>query len=160
MAAFPSIGALLLLWAALVINAQSGHNCTSFLVPVAVTNVTTVVPPFPYSLKDGYATTSLSIFITAWDSPASSANLTTLSPTFNISAEYCTPNQPTAKSSTLRLFSHFLGFNKAYWDFHLPSAPKNNTYSYISSTLNASYSTFSYDRLICGLSTQADPFMY
>lgn len=158
MAIFPSIAALLLLWAVPMINAQSGHNCTSFFLPVTVTNVTTVVPPFPYPLKDGYAATSLSNFITARDTPASSANLTTLSATFNISAEYCTPNQPTAKSSTLQLLSHGLGFNKAYWDFHLPSAPKNNTYSYISSALSAGYSTFSYDRLGCGLSTQADPY--
>jgi pimeloyl-ACP methyl ester carboxylesterase len=158
MAFFSSAIAILLLSSLSVINAQSAHKCTSFFVPVTVTNVTTLIPPFPYPFKDGYAATALSNFITARDTPAGSANLTTLTATFNISAEYCTPNQPTAKSSTLQLLSHGLGFNKAYWDFHLPTAPKNNTYSYISAALAAGYSTFSYDRLGCGLSTQADPY--
>jgi hypothetical protein len=154
---FPSIAALLLLLAVSMINAQSAHNCPSFFVPVTVTNVTTIVPPFPCPLKDGYAATSPSNFITARDSPAGSANLTTLTATFNISAQYCTPNQPTAKSSTLQLLSHGLGFSKAYWDFHLPTAPKNDMYSSISPALAAGYSTFSYDCLGCGLSTQANP---
>lgn len=149
--------ALFVLSAAPVINAQSGRNCTSFFLPVTVTNVTTVIPPFPYPLPDGYAATALSNAITARDAAAGSANLTTLTTTFNISAEYCTPSIPTAKSSTIQILSHGLGFDKAYWDFHLPTEPYNNTYSYISSALAAGYSTLSYDRLGCGLSTVADP---
>lgn len=158
MAVYPSAVAILLLSAVPVITAHSGQNCTSFFIPVTVTNVTTLVEPFPYPFPDGYAATGLSNSITTRDAPAGSANLTTLTVTFNISAEYCTPNQATVQSSTLQLLSHGLGFNKAYWDFHLPTAPNNDNYSYISSALAAGYTTFSYDRLDCGLSTQANPY--
>ena len=150
-----SIVAILLLSAASMINA---NNCTSFFLPVTITNVTTIVPPFPYPLPDGYAATGLSNIITARDAAVASVNLTTLTATFNISAVYCTPSHTTPKSSTLQLLTHGLGFDKTYWDFHLPSTPKNNSYSYVSSALAAGYSTFSYDRLGCGLSTQADPY--
>ena len=153
----PTVVALLLSAISLA-HAQSGYNCTSFLVPITVTNITTIIPPFPHPFPDGYAATALSNAITLRDAPAASANLTTLTATFNISAEYCTPHKITAKSATLQILSHGLGFNKAYWDFRLPSKPKNATYSYINTALGAGYSTLSYDRLGCGLSTLANPY--
>ncbi len=151
-------GLALLLSALSLIHAQSTYNCTSFFVPITVTNVTTIIPPFPHPFPNGYAATSLANAITQRDAPPASANLTTLTATFNISAEYCTPHKVTAKASTLQILTHGLGFNKAYWDFRLPSHPNNATYSYINTALGAGYSTLSYDRLGCGLSTLANPY--
>ena len=46
------------------ITAQSRHNCTFFFIPVTGTNVTTLVPPFPYPFPDGFAAPALSSSIT------------------------------------------------------------------------------------------------
>lgn len=96
--------------------------------------------------------------ITLRDAPPVTPNLTTFTGTFNISAKYCTPHAKTARSSTIQLLSHGLGFDKTYWDFHLPDAPNNNSYSYTAAALTAGYSTLAYDRLGCGLSTVANPY--
>jgi pimeloyl-ACP methyl ester carboxylesterase len=85
-------------------------------------------------------------------------NLTTLTRTFNISAEYCTPATPGPKASTLQILSHGLGFNRSYWDFYLPSKPKDAQHSYINSATGAGYSTLSYNRLGIEPSTIADPY--
>lgn len=123
-----------------------------------VTNVTTIVPPFPYPFPDGYAATAFANVITSRESSGSKPNTTSVSKSFSISIEYCTPKIPGPKSSTLQLLTHGLGFDKTYWDFKLPNSTNTTQYSYLDSALSSGYSTLSWDRLGCGASTAANPY--
>lgn len=137
----------------------STYACTTFLAPVNVTNVTTIVPPFPYPFSNGYAATAFGNSITSRDAAAKTTKpkLSSVTKTFNISLEYCAPKTPGPKASTVQLLTHGLGFDKSYWDFKVP---RGNTteYSYIYAALSAGYSTLSWDRPGCGASTDADPY--
>ncbi|KAG9768786.1 hypothetical protein KCU88_g7082, partial [Aureobasidium melanogenum] len=142
--------------------ARNPYSCTSFVVRVPVHNVTLVVPPFP-DFADQYAATAFSNEVTKGlsfpaPSSASDMNLTTLSTTFDISADYCTPNRPGPRSSTLQILTHGIGFNRSYWDFYLPGAPDDASYSYINSVTAAGYSTLSWNRLGIEPSTIPDPY--
>jgi pimeloyl-ACP methyl ester carboxylesterase len=139
--------------------AAPAYSCRSFFVKVPVANVTQVFPPFPFPLPDGYAVTSFANAATYRDPAPVNPKLQNVSGTFNISVEYCTPNQKGPKASTIQFLTHGLGFDKKYWDFRLPSAQKNTQYSYITTALANGYSTFSWDRLGCGLSTVPDPYL-
>ncbi|KIW68511.1 hypothetical protein PV04_04451 [Phialophora macrospora] len=136
---------------------KQNYTCTSFFVKVPVSNVTVIVPPFP-ELPNQYAATAFANQITIRTPSIPEVNLTTLTKTFNISAEYCSPANPGPKASTLQILSHGLGFNRSYWDFYLPSKPKDAQYSYINSATGAGYSTLSYNRLGIEPSTIADPY--
>ncbi|ETI24514.1 hypothetical protein G647_03883 [Cladophialophora carrionii CBS 160.54] len=136
---------------------KQNYTCTSFMVRVPVSNVTVIVPPFP-ELPNQYAATSLANQLTIRTPSTPDVNLTTLTRTFNISAEYCTPSPPGPRASTLQILSHGLGFNRSYWDFYLPSKRNDAQYSYINSATGAGYSTLSYNRLGIEPSTIADPY--
>ncbi len=152
----------LLLLPLLVAGAQATvtkHNatCTSFLVEVPVDNVTVIVPPMA-PFKDQYAATAFTNVFDIRTPSSALPDTTTLTNTFNISAEYCTPVNPGAKASTLQILTHGLGFDRSYWDFYLPSHPRDAQYSYVNAAIGAGYSTFSYDRLGIEPSTLADPY--
>ena len=139
--------------------AAPAYSCKSFFVKVPIANVTQVIPPFPFPLPDGYAVTSFANAATYRDPAPVNPKLQNFTGTFNISVEYCTPNQKGPKASTIQFLTHGLGFDKKYWDFRLPSVPKNTQYSYITTALANGYSTFSWDRLGCGLSSVPDPYL-
>ena len=139
--------------------AAPAYSCKSFFVKVPIANVTQVIPPFPFPLPDGYAVTSFANAATYRDPAPVNPKLQNFTGTFNISVEYCTPNQKGPKASTIQFLTHGLGFDKKYWDFRLPSASKNTQYSYITTALANGYSTFSWDRLGCGLSSVPDPYL-
>jgi pimeloyl-ACP methyl ester carboxylesterase len=136
---------------------KHNYTCTSFMIRVPVNNATVIVPPFP-AFPNEYAATALANQITIRTPSTPKVNLTTLTKTFDISAEYCTPAVPGARASTLQILSHGLGFNRSYWDFYLPSKPGDARYSYINSATSAGYSTLSYNRLGIEPSTIADPY--
>ncbi|EXJ74655.1 uncharacterized protein A1O5_01348 [Cladophialophora psammophila CBS 110553] len=136
---------------------KQNYTCTNFMVKVPVNNVTVVVPPIP-ELPDQYAATAFANQITLRTPSAPDVNLTTLTKTFNISAEYCTPAKSGPKASTLHILTHGLGFNRSYWDFYLPGKPNDARYSYINSAISAGYSTLSWNRLGIEPSTIADPY--
>ncbi|KIW29451.1 uncharacterized protein PV07_05265 [Cladophialophora immunda] len=152
---------LSLLLPALEATAQAvpkhNYTCASFMVKVPVNNATVVVPPIP-DFPDQYAATAFANQITLRTATTPDLNLTTLTKTFNISAEYCTPAKPGPKASTLHILTHGLGFNRSYWDFYLPAKPNDAQYSYINSATGAGYSTLSWNRLGIVPSTIADPF--
>jgi len=135
------------------------HNatCTTFLVEVPVDNVTVIVPPIS-PFKDQYAATAFTNVFDVRTPSTALPDTTTLTKTFNISVEYCTPVNPGPKASTLHVLTHGLGFDRSYWDFYLPSEPHNAQYSYVNAAIGAGYSTFSYNRLGLEPSTVADPY--
>ncbi|EXJ91975.1 hypothetical protein A1O3_00525 [Capronia epimyces CBS 606.96] len=140
--------------------ARNPYNCMSFVVPVPVDNVTLVVPPFP-DFPDQYAATAFANEVTkqiTFPGPSPDANLTTLTTTFDISAEYCTPATANPKSPTLLILTHGIGFNRSYWDFYLPGTPDDAQYSYINRVTAAGYSTLSWNRLGIEPSTIPDPY--
>jgi hypothetical protein len=156
--ALPTASCLSLLsLSALCANALP-YTCTDAIVPLPVKNITTIVPPFPYPFPDGYAATAFSNAATLRDAPSTPPATTSLSGTFDISIRYCTPKSSSSKKSTLQLLSHGIGFNKSYWDFHLPTKPNDHQYSYVYAATEQGYSTLSYDRLGIGLSTLANPY--
>lgn len=126
------------------------------MVAVPVDNATVIVPPF--SLPNQEAATAFANQVTIRTPSTPEVNLTTLTKVFNISAEYCIPNNPGPKASTLQILSHGIGFNRSYWDFYLPKKPNDTQYSYIHSAMAAGYSTLSWNRLGIEPSTVADPY--
>ena len=75
----------------------------------------------------------------------------TLRGTYNISAQYCKPDQ--SSSDTIQVLSHGIGFDKTYWDLEY----NNYAYSYVNVALKAGYSTLAIDRLGIGQSSHGDP---
>ncbi|KIX94158.1 uncharacterized protein Z520_10184 [Fonsecaea multimorphosa CBS 102226] len=136
---------------------KHNYTCTSFMVKVPVNNVTVIVPPFT-EFPNQYAATAFANQITLRTPSTPNLNTTTLTKTFNISAEYCTPAMPGPKASTLHILTHGLGFNRSYWDFYLPSKPNDAQYSYVNSATGAGYSTLSWNRLGITPSTVGNPF--
>ncbi|OQD99676.1 hypothetical protein PENVUL_c063G09902, partial [Penicillium vulpinum] len=77
---------------------------------------------------------------------------TTVSGHYNISTQYCMPNNAGNSAYTLQILTHGMGFDKTYWDL-----PYNNyDYSYVDYVLSRGYHTFSYDRLGFGKSSHGD----
>ncbi|KAK4939043.1 hypothetical protein LTR10_020617 [Elasticomyces elasticus] len=157
----PYLLTLLLAVAEAATVAKNAYNCTSFIVQVPVDNVTVVVPPLP-PFTDQHVATSFANLITEElmlpQDISGSPNLSTLTTSFNISAEYCTPAKSGPKASTLQILTHGLGFNRTYWDFYLPSAPNNAQYSYTNTATGAGYSTLSWNRLGHPPTTLANPY--
>lgn len=139
------------------VKTESHYQCQTFSVPIQVDNVTTVVLPFP-PLKDQYQATSLLDSITDRYQSTAPPQLTTLTGSYNIEAEYCQPTTPSSNNSTLQILTHGIGFNRTYWDFYLPSNQSDTQYSYISSATAAGHSTLSYNRLGIRGSTLANPY--
>lgn len=152
---------LLLAYGAAAAVTKNAYNCTSFMVHVPIDNVTVIVPPFP-PLQNQYEATSFANALTEQlifpPTSAPSVNLSTLTTTFNISAEYCTPANPGPKAPTLQILTHGLGFNRSYWDLYLPGKPNDAEYSYVNIATGAGYSTLSWNRLGIEPSTVADPY--
>lgn len=138
---------------------KNKYNCTSFMVRVPIDNVTLIDPPFA-PFPDQYAATSFANFVTLRTPSVPQVNLSSLTTTFNISAEYCTPAVAGPNSSTLQILTHGLGFNRSYWDFYLPNATNDAEYSYINRITGAGYSTLSWNRLGIEPSTIADPYKH
>lgn len=136
---------------------KNNYTCVSFMVHVPVSNATVVVPPFPEFQDESQAVAFVNE-ATIRTPSVPQVNLTTLTKTFNISAEYCTPVHPGPKASTLQFLTHGLGFNRSYWDFYMPGKPNDAQYSYVNSATGAGYSTFSWNRLGIEPSTIADPY--
>lgn len=139
--------------------AAPAYTCKTFFVQVPVANVTQVVPPFDYPLPNGYATTQFALLASVRDPATVNPKLQNFSGTFNINAEYCTPNKKGPRASTVQLLTHGLGFDHKYWDFRLPTTPKDTQYSYVTTAMANGYSTLAYDRLGCGLSSVPDPYL-
>lgn len=137
------------------------YNCTSFMVAVPVDNITTIVPPFPPPL-DPYQTVALANNFTAAIALSDSGgkpNLTSLTATFDISVEYCTPARLDSKTpKTLQILTHGVGFNRTYWDFYAPGKPDDPQYSYVNVATGAGHSTLAWNRLGHPPTTVADPY--
>ncbi|KAJ5156429.1 hypothetical protein N7492_009232 [Penicillium capsulatum] len=72
---------------------------------------------------------------------------------YQISAQYCSPDEAPNSGQTLQILSHGVGFDKTYWDL-----PYNNfNYSYVDHALSQGYHTLSYDRLGVGKSSRSEP---
>jgi pimeloyl-ACP methyl ester carboxylesterase len=137
---------------------SKNYTCTSFIQAIPVNNVTVVVPPFP-EFTSQEAATYFANQVTIRTPSAPKVNFTTVSKSFNISLEYCTPSQPGPRASTVHFLSHGIGFNRSYWDFRLPSAPNDAQYSYINAVTSQGYSTLAWNRLGIAPSTIADPYL-
>ena len=77
----------------------------------------------------------------------------TITKTYNISTQFCTPDDDKSANPTVQVLTHGIGFDKAYWDL-----PYNNyNYSYVNSATAAGYCTLSFDRLGIGASSHGEP---
>ena len=132
------------------------YTCHPFTLPIPVNNVTTIVPPFP-PIENAYQATYYANLFTKRGAPTPQVNFTTLTKTFNISGQVCTPNRANANTSTLHIATHGLGFNQSYWDFYLPSNKSDTQYSYISAATSYGYTVLTYNRLGIFPSAIADP---
>lgn len=135
------------------------YTCQQFSVNIAVDNVTTVVPYLP-EIESQEQATHYADILTTRKSPGSVApqfNLTSLSKTFTIVGDYCTPANPGSNADIVHVLTHGIGFNRSYWDFYLPSN-SDPQYSYIYAATSAGYSTISWNRLGIFPSTVADPY--
>lgn len=161
--------ALSLLIAALLAAAHSRASpvpskpyvCHEFTVDLALDNVTTVVPFLPEIESRYQATHYANIFTTRQDPDCNSTpeiEFTSITKSFTIVGEYCTPSKPGNKANTLHLLTHGLGFDRSYWDFYLPSNKFDTQYSYVHAATAAGYSTLSWNRLGIAPSTIANPY--
>ena len=139
-----------------IAEAAAPYKCKSFVVPVKVSDIPTI--EFPLNFNSSYESVAFTNAIIQRDAPAPQLAFaaTPLTTTFNISVEYCRPAKQTAKSSTVQLLTHGLGFDKSYWDFRL--TPQDTQYSWTHTALTSGYSTLAWDRLGCGLSSAPDPY--
>jgi pimeloyl-ACP methyl ester carboxylesterase len=137
-------------------SATAHGKCTDLTIPITAT-AENVVWAFP-ELPNAYAVATFFNDATQWSANTSALvkGKKNVTGTFHISAKYCTPLQPSKKSSTLQILTHGLGFDKSYWDFTLIAG----NYSYTSYALSQGYSTLTYDRIGVGLSTpqKLDPY--
>ena len=133
------------------------YTCQPFTLPIPVTNVTTLVLPFP-NITSPYQATYYANLITQRDAPTPEVNFTTLTKTFTITGTVCSPNRPNANTSTLHLATHGLGFNRSYWDFYLPSHPNDAQYSYVHAATSLGYTVLTWNRLGIEPSSIADPY--
>jgi pimeloyl-ACP methyl ester carboxylesterase len=74
---------------------------------------------------------------------------TTISGTYNIHAQLCTPK---SGGNVLQIASHGAFYDGRYWDAELQG------HSYVNAALEAGYSILTYDRLGTGLSDKPDPY--
>ncbi|KAJ5307011.1 hypothetical protein N7508_006026 [Penicillium antarcticum] len=76
----------------------------------------------------------------------------TVSGIYDISAQYCMPDNSGDSAHVLQILTHGMGFDKSYWD--LPY--ENHNYSYVDHALSRGYHTLAYDRLGLGKSSHGD----
>lgn len=138
---------------------ERNYICHEFNVDIPVNDVSTVVPPLPEIESAEQATHYCNLITTRPGAqPMTAPNLTTLTNTFTINGQYCTPLEPGAKASTIHLLSHGLGFNASYWDLYDPSNLTSTAYSYVSAATSAGYSTLLYNRLGIFPSSVVNPY--
>lgn len=147
--------------AALPVDSQPPYTCHDFAVQIPLINITTTVIPVP-EIESQYQATYYANLISTRNIPGNpppQSNFTTLTKTFNITGQYCTPSNPGPKANTLQLLTHGIGFNATYWNFYLPSNATDTQYSYIHSALTAGYSTLVWNRLgTNGPASAYDPY--
>lgn len=139
--------------AAGLVSTVAAKTCQNFTVPVTITSRNAVLNNFavPSSPLDA---STFALNITRQGGNATAMALTgyaTISGTYNISAQWCTPNGQ--KSTGLQILTHGIGFDKTYWDLAFNSF----SYSYVNTALSQGYDTFAYDRLGIGNSSHGDP---
>ncbi|ETN36397.1 uncharacterized protein HMPREF1541_08674 [Cyphellophora europaea CBS 101466] len=139
---------------------SKGYTCREFTVSLPVDNVTTIVPFLPEIESAEQATYYADVLTTRQDSdsPAPPVEFSSITKTFSIVGDYCTPSNPGPKASTVHLLTHGLGFDRSYWDFYLPSNASDTQYSYIHAATAAGYSTISWNRLGIEPSTIGNPY--
>ena len=134
------------------LNTRDSRNCVQLKLPVQITahnaiydlvNVTDDVTAADFTVTFG----------THNDNPYKILKNITISETYNIGAQLCTPTNG-AKKDILQIATHGLGFDKRYWDVTID--PKQ--YSWVENVLDAGYSILSYDRLGCGESDKPDAY--
>jgi len=94
--------------------------------------------------------------MTTWSSPNTTSRILgqiTVKETFKISGQLCVPAKG-ARSDTLQLATHGVGFDQRYWDVEI----KSSQYSYVDAVLAEGYSIFTYDRLGTGGSSKPDAY--
>lgn len=78
----------------------------------------------------------------------------TVSGTYNVSTQFCTPNVTNATNPTVQVLTHGIGFDKTYWDLSF----NDFNYSYVDvATDEYNYCTLAYDRLGIGNSSHGEP---
>ena len=134
-------------------SAQIARACTQFYIPVAITDVKAAKYAIP-ALDSDIAVTAWAVSAERWSaSPFDIAENITISGTFNIHAQYCTPESPVAsKADTLQIATHGLVYDKRYWDVEIDPSQ----YSYVDAALSAGYPILTYDRLGTGKSDKPD----
>lgn len=129
------------------------YKCTEFFVPVTVTapSFPVLFPPF----QNHYQSVAFLDELTARNAasqPSPLGNPKNVTESFQISAEYCTPDGK--GNGDVQVLSHGLGFDKSYWNFGGPGSQ----YNYIQVATDSGYSTLSYSRIGTGKSTKPDPY--
>lgn len=134
------------------------YQCQAFSIQIPVTNITTLVSPFPEP-QDQYQAVSIVNAITTRLSQAASGSPTfaNVTATYNISAEYCQPKTASSQPVKLQILSHGIGFNRSYWNFRPSGNSSDSQYDYIAAATSAGYHTLSYNRIGINGSTIADP---
>ncbi|KAE8452475.1 hypothetical protein EG329_000377 [Mollisiaceae sp. DMI_Dod_QoI] len=78
----------------------------------------------------------------------------TTSGTYNISTEFCRPDNDNSTDPTVQVLTHGIGFDKTYWDL----SSNNYNYSYVDvATDTYNYCTLNIDRLGIGNSSHGEP---
>lgn len=132
---------------------SSAKTCMNLTLPVTIASVNntaiTLATPQTDAELVSFFTDFLSLDSNATKQYVSSntSNIIT-NATYNIGATFCSPSQPSNRSSTVQHLVHGIGFDRSYWDF--PVDPSN--YSYVDVATAAGYSTLAIDRLGVGQS--------
>lgn len=132
----------------IVVTSASGNAvCVQGNVAVTATTTRNVKLNLPIAANQTVVTQTLIDMIKAGSTFQADVvgGPNTVSGTFNINARICAPAKTAAKSNTVQILTHGVGFDKSYWDVA-------KGFSYIDAAAAAGYSTFSYDRLGTGLS--------
>ncbi|KAF2099967.1 hypothetical protein NA57DRAFT_38322 [Rhizodiscina lignyota] len=78
----------------------------------------------------------------------------TISKTYHIMTQYCTPDHPTKKDPAIQILTHGIGFDRTYWD----TSYHDFQQSYVNVAVDKfGYYTLSFDRLGIGESSHGDP---
>ncbi|KAH6674319.1 Alpha/Beta hydrolase protein [Halenospora varia] len=131
------------------------RNCEEYMIPVSVSS-TVFIPSFEHFNDDFDVVDFVSYlarrdFQTALNPFSGTKNVTG---TYTIGATICSPTKDTAKSKTLLLATHGLGYDRRYWDSGIQAA----NYSFVDFALERGYSVFFYDRLGTGSSSKVSGY--
>ncbi|KAJ5216966.1 hypothetical protein N7468_009974 [Penicillium chermesinum] len=142
------------LWA-LLAGVSSAKLCQNFTVPVSIATINAdfggVQTP-----QTNLDATAFVLAATRQGGSGTAGAVTgtkAVSGTYNISAQYCTPNKTADNSYILQILTHGIGADKTYWDVSY----NNYNYSYVDYALSHGYHTLSYDRVGIGASSHGDP---